>query len=172
MRAGSCVVAVLCAARLSLSLDSPQVCPFNAAGTNVIVYPGGFESVISQNLPDLPAATITSNYGPTSMCGFDGTIVVGGPLSLRLGASFYSYSTMIRQSLSIFLDWLNGDRGGVQFGGKKYAMRFTWIDDASSKYQVANATAHATRGSSADFAFGGYASGLTIYAAKQSAADG
>ena len=38
-------------------------------------------------------------------------------------------------------------------------------------YQVANATAHATRGANADFAFGGYSSGLTTFAARQSAAD-
>lgn len=42
----------------------------------------------------------------------------------------------------------------------------------SSKVQVTNATAHALRASNATFAWGGYSSGLTLYAAKQSAVDG
>ena len=33
---------------------------------------------------------------------------------------------MNRQSLTIFLDWLNGERGGVNVGGQRYAMRFVW----------------------------------------------
>ena len=56
---------------------------------------GTYLEVSSNTLPTLPTPTITSNYGPLSMCGFQGTIVVGGPLTLTVGKSFYGYSTMI-----------------------------------------------------------------------------
>ena len=46
------------------------------------------------------------------------------------------------------------------------------VDDVSDNAQVAPATARATRGTVADFAFGGYSSGLTKHAARQSYADG
>ena len=101
----------------------PQSCPRSLAGNNILVYPHSIQSVSSPTLPELPKATIQSQHGTTS-CGFDGTIVVGGPLSLHSGGRWYAYCKMIHQSLMIFLDWLHGVRGGVQFGGERYAMRF------------------------------------------------
>ena len=46
-------------------------------------------------------------------------------------------------------------------------MRFQWVDDGSSQLQVSNASAHAVRGSNADFAWGGYSSDLTKWVAMQ-----
>ena len=147
------VVAVLFAR--CAGIESPQACPLQKSGINIHVHPGGSTALLSDTLPGLPASAITKNHGPSSNCGFDGTIVLGGPLSLREGSRWYAYSAMIRRSLTIFLDWLNGRRGGVRFGGKRYAMRFVWVDDASSTDQVTNATVYATRATNADFAFGG-----------------
>ena len=111
---------------LAAGLDAPEVCPVRIGGNNYVAAYGNYS--VSPFLPSLPVGTIVSNYGPAAMCGFNGTIVVGGPLSLTPGSKWYSYSTMIRQSLSIFLDWLNGERGGVKIGGSSYAMRFVWVD--------------------------------------------
>ena len=163
-------VALLCLTGTCSGVDEEQVCPIRIGGTNYIVSYQNYS--VSPHLPDLPDGTIVSNYGPAVMCGYEGTIVVGGPLSLSPESKWYGYSVMIRQSLSIFLDWLNGVRGGVEINGLKYAMRFVWVDDDSSGAQVGPATAHATRKTNADFSFGGYSSGLTTHAARQSYADG
>ena len=94
-----------------VALDAADTCPASGAGVNWVQQTdGSFLEVTSSTLPTLPTPTITSNYGPTSMCGFAGTIVVGGPLTLTVGKSFYGYGTMIRQSLMIFLDHINGPR--------------------------------------------------------------
>lgn len=163
-------LALLCFTGHLAALDVPEICPLRIAGYNYQSSLGNYS--YSPFLPTLPDGTIISNYGPAALCGFNGTIVVGGPLSLAPGTRWYGYSAMIRQSLSIFLDWLNGQRGGVKIGDARYAMRFVWVDDASKSSQVGPATAHATRKTNADFAFGGYSSGLTAHAARQSFGDG
>ena len=166
---GTHVLALLLVGRCA-GLDDAEACPVQVTGTNYIASHQNYS--YSTHLPQLPEGTTISNYGAATMCGFNGTIVVGGPLSLSLGSQWYSYSVMIRQSLNVFLDWLNGKRGGVRIGGQRFAMRFVWVDDSSSSDQVGPATAHATRKTGADFAFGGYSSGLTTHAARQSFADG
>ena len=90
------------------ALDPAHTCPASGVGINWVRQSDGtYLEVSSNTLPTLPTPTITSNYGPLSMCGFQGTIVVGGPLTLTVGKSFYGYSTMIRQSLMILLDHIN-----------------------------------------------------------------
>ena len=56
-------------------------------------------------------------------------------------------------------------------GDKTYGIRFEWVDDASSKTQTTPALAYALRPTRADFAWAGYSSGLTYYAAKQAVAE-
>ena len=110
--------------------------------------------------------------GPSSADGYDGFITFSGHLALTPGTSFYSYGKQMRRVMEIFADWMNLEHGGVDVGGKKYAVRFVWVDDRSSKTQVMNATAVALRSSNADFVWAGYSSGLTAYTAKQANADG
>ena len=43
----------------------------------------------------------------------------------------------------MFMDFVNGPRGGIKVGGKKYGIRWDWVGDAASSAQVTNATAHA-----------------------------
>jgi hypothetical protein len=85
--------------------------------------------------------------------------------------SYYEYSDNLQKTIRMFLDWMNDDRGGLIVGGKRYGMRFVWVGDGSSKQQVTKATAQSIRGHDADFAFAGYSSGLSLYAAKQSYAE-
>lgn len=58
-------------------------------------------------------------------------------MSLEPGNSYYGYAQQQKQSLEIFLRWINGPtKNGVQVGGKRYAMRFEAVGDASSKNQA------------------------------------
>ena len=108
-------------------------------------------------LPQLPLGTVTLSRGVTSSaCRFDGTIVVAGPQSLDGNDRYIGYSVTMRRSATIFLDWFNGVRGGVQIGSSRYAMRLVWVGDASSKTQVSNSTIYAARRYDADFLMAGY----------------
>ena len=131
-----------------------------------------FELVNSSSLPPLPPGTPVASVGSTESAALNGTIVVAGPLSLDPTDAFYSYSKVFRRSLEVFTQWLNAERGGVAYRGRRLGMRFVWVGDGSSRTQVARATAHALRRTGAHFAISGYSSGLTLFAAKQSAADG
>jgi len=172
--------ALFCIATL-LGLPGPtptvaidQQCAWSKTGTNVVVDDGlAVSNHPASHLPDIPDGTRMISYEHINKCdAFDGTIVVGGPLSLSQDDAYFSYSTMMRRSVQLFADMLNNERGGVRIHGNSYGMRFQWVDDQSSKQQVTNATAHAVRGTNADFAFAGYSSGLTYYSTQQSAADG
>ena len=60
---------------------------------------------------------------------------------------------------------------GLNVSGRRYGMRFTWVGDGGSHYQVTNATAWASRLYAADFLFAGYSSTLTAHAVKQAYAE-
>ena len=127
------------------------------------------ENSCRADLPTLPPAAGAATYGPESSCGFDGTVIIGGPPTLSRDTAYAIYGRYIRQALMLFADHINDERGGLQVGSQRYAVRFKWVDDASSTAQVANATAHALRRApSADFAIAGYSSSLTALAARQS----
>ena len=164
------------AAPVDCILQNPNFpqCSHASRGTNVIVSADGTVNLISNaSLPQLAQGTSTLYAGPSgASCDFHGVIVVGGPLSLVTGSAYYTYSTMIRRSLQLFAEWFNTERKGLIVQGKQYALAFAWVDDASSKVQVANATAHAVRKYNADFVFGGYSSGLTKHTAQQASVDG
>jgi len=125
-------------------------------------------------LPALPADARTVSFGASeSASGLDGVITIGGALSLTAGDKYYSFGTMILRSLQVFAEYVNLERGGLVVGGRKYGVRFVFVDDASSKQQVTNATANALREPwRADFAWGPYSSGLNTFAVQQSFADG
>jgi poly [ADP-ribose] polymerase 10/14/15 len=160
-----------------LSASNPS-CKRETSGINV--YVDQDLKVVKKNesqAPALPDGTPTLTYGHIHGCSsIKGTITVGGHLSMDKSDAYYPQSTQIRRSVQIFLDWLNDERGGVLVNGSRYAMRFRWVADASSKQQVALAMANALRGDDAsdnvDFAFAGYSSGLTEFASMQSHADG
>lgn len=122
--------------------------------------------------PRLPPGAPEESYGPGSPEAFDGGVIsIAGPLSLQPGDVYYEDSLMLKRPLQMFADWLH-QRGGLLAGGKRYGIRFTWVDDGSSALQVTNATARAIRTAGARFAFSGYSSGLSLFAAQQSAAEG
>jgi hypothetical protein len=145
-------------------------CPVGLLGTNILVDGAlSVSEVEGAELPQLPDGTRTLMYGPTQSCNtFDGIITVGAPGSLEPGDAYNGYTVAHTRAIQLFLDWLNDERGGLTVGGQRYGMRFVWVGDASSKQQVTRAVAHAIRGWNADFAFAGYSSGLTKYAAQQS----
>ena len=152
----------------------------SVAGTNVVVTEeadGQFTvaEVASVGLPHLPVSTRTKVYGElvssSSQSKYDGVIVIGGILSMGTSDAYYGIGQMIQGSLEVFTDWLNMERGGVSVGGKRYGIRFVWVDDASSVTQTPAALAYALRPTRADFAWAGYSSGLTFYAAKQAVAE-
>jgi ABC-type branched-subunit amino acid transport system substrate-binding protein len=69
---------------------------------------------------------------------------------------------------------VNNEKGGIMVGSKRYGVRLVFVEDASNKEQVTNATANALRSAfgEADFAWGPYSSGMNQYAVRQSYADG
>lgn len=169
---------------MSLLLPAVLLCPGqlpkagNLNGNNVICDDPTCASTTVYNsstlpgLPDLPKGTRIEMMGPVTSDGYDGFMTIGGHLSLTAGASFYSYGKQMKRVMEIFADWVNLEHGGVAVQGKKYAIRFVWVDDRSSKYQTSNATAVALRMSNADFAWAGYSSGMTKFTAQQTYADG
>ena len=151
-------------------------CPNGCGGTNVVVTVddagASAAEYASDTLPTLPRSVPVATYSHGEHLDFNGTIVIAGTLSLNPSDPYYSYSKVFRQSLEVFARWLHEERGGVRLGDARYGIRFHWVGDGSSQEQVTNATAHALRTSGAHFAISGYSSGLTLYAAKQSYAEG
>ena len=176
---------------LGLAASSAQYCEVDSQPVGdkwVIVDPSTGDQVIAASgVPALPAGTRSVSYGVKhgALQGYDGTIVIGGPLSLSPSDGFYSYATLMWHSLEIFADLVNYPTsdcvhkdwdgecavyglGGIRVGAQRMALRFEWAGDASSVSQVTNATLQATRGACADFTIAGYASSLTKYTAQQS----
>lgn len=147
---------------VACTIENPNFpqCRDEARGTNVIVAADGtVTTLVNATLPQLAQGTSTLYAGPSAAsCEFNGVVIVGGPLSLVRGSTYHTYSAMIRRSLQLFAEWMNSERGGLTVQGNRYALAFAWVDDASSKRQVANATVHAVRKHNADFVFGGYSS--------------
>ena len=141
-------------------------------GTNVIITADDVIYEQSDSLPYLKPETRITSYGAVANDAFDGIITIGATLSLDPVNKFYSYGKAVRRSLQMFLDMVNYDFGGLNVSGQRYGMRFTWVGDGGNSKQVANATAHASRLTDADFIFAGYASGYTTHAVKQSYAEG
>ena len=142
---------------------------------NVVVRRGTDGSYAAEQLasltePQLPHGVPEETYGPAAE-DFDGVISIAGPLSLQPDDLYYEESLMLKRPLQMFADWIHS-RGGVFAAGRRYGVRFTWVGDGSSALQVTNATARAIRNSGASFAFSGYSSGLSFYAAQQTAAEG
>ena len=89
------VNAILAAALLGITTS--ESCPAaKYAGVNVLVHPTterrySHTEVEATALPILPAGTRHAVYGRVdSDCGFDGEIVIGGPLSISEGGRFYN----------------------------------------------------------------------------------
>ena len=156
-------------------MDADTLPVANYSGWNAVFLDNGswVETTYSERLPNLPAnGTGSASYGPLAPCGFDGVIVVAGPLSFQGG--FYANCLNLKQSLEMFVDWLLIERNppGVSLGGKRYAMRVHWVDDQSSPVWAPVAMAHAVRINNADFTFGGFASSLTKRSAIQASLEG
>lgn len=175
----SLVVAAGIAALLTLAPDPAHApdesCLAERRGVNILVSPDDLAVTRQEDapLPELPPGTASVSRGPPpGSCGsFDGVVVIGSAATLAHGEPFYGYSRMQRRALVMFVDWVNGERGGLRVGDKTYGMRCVWVDDGGEKWQVTSAVAHAVRGANADFAFAGYSSDLSKFAAQQSHAD-
>ena len=57
-------------------------------------------------------------------------------------------------------------------GNQRYSMRWVWIDDGSGVQQTMSAVANVVRRHNADFVWGGYASGLCKFTARQAYQEG
>ena len=171
----------------ALSLAS-QHCK-HAGDKWVLVKDPSMDPIVVDNssMPELPSGTRSVSYGVKhgKLQGYDGTIVIAGPLSLSPSDKFYAYAKLMWHSLEIFADIVNhptdhcfreasdgsctlNGLGGIRVGEEKMALYFEWAGDNSSKSQVTNATLQATRGACADFTIAGYSSSLTHYTAQQS----
>ena len=99
-------------------------------------------------------------------------VTFGALLTLgQVGHPYYAYSRSMRGSLNVFEDFVNEERGGLRFGGELHPLRFVYVSDDAKLEMVTNSTANAIRSLGAQFMLGGFSSGLTNYAAKQSFAD-
>ena len=119
-------------------------------------------------LPDGTPVEVYASVGAS----FNGTISIASPLSMTSGDMFASYGSMLRSAAQLFAIHVNSDRQGLRVGARGYAIKFTFVDDASSKDQVGGATAFALSTSEANFATGPYSSGLTKVASSESSAQG
>ena len=133
-------------------------------------------TIDSSTLPKLPEATEHFSTELIDTCKFNGTVVIGQPLSVRESNAYYSYSTEMRRSVEICIDLVNQKRGGVRVGGKQLALHYHTVGDGSSMEQVTNATSRASRASrgsdAAHILLGPFGSSLTKYAVKQAHAEG
>lgn len=173
---------------LALGLAASHDCE-HAGDKWLLVDPSMNAIVIAgKGMPDLPPGTCSVSYGVKNgrHQGYDRTIVIAGPLSLSPSDEYYAYAKLMRHSLEIFVDIVNTPTtkclreespngsctlhglGGIQVGDQRMALYFEWAGDGSNKFQVTNASLHATRGACADFTIAGYASSLTKYTAQQS----
>ena len=50
-------------------------------------------------------------------------VVIGSAATLAHGEPYYAYSRMQRRALTMFVDWVNGERGGLRVGGCAWAGR-------------------------------------------------
>jgi hypothetical protein len=135
-------------------------CPASNVGINVIRAADGSRTEVVGELPELPHGTRELSYGPTAFCNdFDGIIVVGGPVAFDPADTYYAKSIEYMNAAKMFVDWVNGPRGGLNVGGLQYGIRMRWIGDGSDPSQSPNATAHAIRKLGADFVMPSYGSG-------------
>lgn len=147
-------------------------CPASEIGVNVLRAADGSTTQSLGDLPLLPPGTSQASYGPFSACGdFDGIIVLGGPAALDPEDTYYSKTKSYRQSLMMFIDYVNKDRGGLAVAGLRYGLRIHWVGDSSAFNFVTNATAHAIRNLGADFVFPSYGSTATALVSKQAFAE-
>ena len=178
---------VLLLLALRLAASSSQHCD-RAGDKWVLVDPSTGATVIDNSgMPELPSGTRSVSYGVKRgrYQGYDGTIVIAGPLSLSPSDEFYAYAKLMRHSLEIFADIVNHPTnkcvhealdgsctlhglGGIRVGEQRMALYFEWAGDGSSTFQVNNATLQATRSTCANFTIAGYASSLTLLTAQQS----
>ena len=131
--------------------------------------------------PTLSSRTMRE-YGIVGSCGvssaaegFDGgEIVVGATIPMH--GEKVSYGKVMRHTIEIFLEWLNLERripnyqnvtGGLMVGGKRYSMRFAWIDDGQEPSKAAVSIAYSTRGENASFGWAGYGSVMSRLQAEQ-----
>ena len=56
-----------------------------------------------------------------------GTLAVGSPLSLVATDLRFSTALSMFRGATLFIDWLNSERGGVRVGSKKFAMRAVFV---------------------------------------------
>src|SRR2546423_12359448 len=64
---------------------------------------------------------------PTPTYGDD--IVVGLPLAAS--GNLTQEGAMARQGYDLWLDWVNGTRGGIEVGGVRHRVRLDYTDDTS-----------------------------------------
>lgn len=143
------------------------------------------------DLPSLLIGTSSGTTGPALLRGYDGWLTLAGPLELTFdpgGPTSYNFNQQLQRVETMFVDWINNPepgpfssgRGGLAVGGKRLALRFAWVNDNDQavvnetelQASVANATAVATRGSNASFAWAGFSSELTRFMVPQAVADG
>ena len=129
-------------------------------------------STCAATVPSLPRGTVHETYGDQPCNSpYAGTILIAGPASLAKSGKYNDVSTTMRNSLKMFVDYVNKERGGVRVSSKTYGVRFRWVDDASSPSVAGVATSQAIFGQPAvpdgglggtpDFVIGPYSSKLT-----------
>jgi ABC-type branched-subunit amino acid transport system substrate-binding protein len=67
---------------------------------------------------------------------FNGTIRIGAPISTQLDDSFFSYGTSMANSWSMFVDWINYEKGGVKIGENIYSLSLIYVEDFSNDAYV------------------------------------
>ena len=131
-------------------------------------------STCAATVPSLPRGTVHETYGDQPCNSpYAGTILIAGPASLAKSGKYNDVSTTMRNSLKLFVDYVNKERGGIRVSSKTYGVRFRWVDDASSPSAAGVATSQAIFGQPAvldgglglggtpDFVIGPYSSKLT-----------
>ena len=144
---------------------APPGVAFHAGSRTYYVFSDNHE------LEPLPAGTHKVVHRTTGTAGTDSEIVLAGASSFT-GSNVF-LAGVIRNSLILFADRINRERGGVKVGGSIHLITLSWVGDDSYRSRAALAMAHALRGDglshpAADFGLAGYSSTLTRPVSLQS----
>ena len=93
----------------------------------------------------------------------DGDAVIHFGASLSLTGALANEGRLVRDGYEFIFDELN-ERGGIEVGGKKYALELTYYDDESSPDTAARLVERLIVQDEVDFLLGPYSSGTTMTA--------
>ena len=97
---------------------------------------------------------------------FDGTIVLAAPCSLDMDDKYFTPGSQLWNSWEMYVEWVNNDKGGVNFHGKNVSITLRCVEDFSETEYVEDALSYflGLDNPPVDFFLGPYSSFLSKFA--------